>query len=209
MKAKRKKANNKKNTKNISQIYARDPEFAKEDAEWAILWQNLTANLTMEDVEIYRNLSPEQMELYRDIAFMHRDFNHNMIMNIVVAYGNLPCELRWFYVEQLKKYSYSTYENIMNIVPSEFFFNKALGKTFIRSYHMQGIGHDIAWSFCLSKTQKLKLIKACEQFLFNEASFNAYEKSLLYRVRNKHHIKSCGLSAFAKPSSILDIILCF
>lgn len=75
-----------------------------------------------------------------------------------------------------------------------------------RHYSMRGVGFDIANSSQLNEKQKEELIRACENYFYNDVPFNKYHKSLLYKVRKEYHIALTGLSEIAKPKNILDVI---
>lgn len=128
----------------------------------------------------------------------------------IEIYRNLSYEQKEHYRELAINHPDYSHTQIMDIIASEFTNEERVMRNIVKyRFLMQGIGFDISISLCLSKKQKQILMKACENYFFNEIPFNRYQKSLLYRVRYKHHIFVSGLSKLAEPCSILDKILCF
>lgn len=77
-----------------------------------------------------------------------------------------------------------------------------------RQATMRGVGFDIANSVRLSEKQKNELIKACEDYYYRDRPFNNYEKTLLYQVRDEHHIRNSGLYKLAEHN-FLDSLKSF
>lgn len=73
---------------------------------------------------------------------------------------------------------------------------------------MLGVGFDIVRSVRLSDKQKNELIKACEDYYYRDRPFNNYEKTLLYQVRDEHHIRNSGLYKLAEHN-FLDSLKSF
>ena len=58
---------------------------------------------------------------------------------------------------------------------------------------MRGVGYDIANSPILSEEEKKVLIKACENFFYQDIPFKKEERCLLWKVRKLYHIRNSGL----------------
>lgn len=69
---------------------------------------------------------------------------------------------------------------------------------------MRGVGYDIANSSILSNEEKEILIKACENYFYQDRSFTKQERWLLWKVRKLYHIRDSGLCYQAEPSSLFD-----
>lgn len=69
---------------------------------------------------------------------------------------------------------------------------------------MRGVGFDIANSPILSGEEKNILIKACENYFYQDKSFTKQERCLLWKVRKLYHIRNSGLCYQAEPSSFFD-----
>ena len=72
---------------------------------------------------------------------------------------------------------------------------------------MRGVGYDIANSLILSDEEKNILIKACENYFYQNRSFTKQERYLLWKVRKLYHIRNSGLCYQAEPSSFFDRLL--
>lgn len=69
---------------------------------------------------------------------------------------------------------------------------------------MRGVGYDIANSSILSNEEKEILIKACENYFYQDMPFTKQERCLLWKVRKLYHIRNSGLCYQAEPSSFFD-----
>lgn len=66
---------------------------------------------------------------------------------------------------------------------------------------MRGVGYDIANFPILSDEEMNILIKACENYFYQDIPFIKQERSLLWKVRKLYHIRNSKLSYQAEPSS--------
>lgn len=118
-------------------------------------------------------------------------------------YKNLSDDLREVYRRGYKRNSEWSHEQTMLYVARI----AADWKQWMRHNSMRGVGFDIANSSQLNEKQKKELIRACENYFYNDVPFNKYHKSLLYKIRKEYHIVLTGLSEMAKPKGLLDVLL--
>lgn len=115
------------------------------------------------------------------------------------VYKSLSDELRASYREACRLHSEWSHAKVMAFIE--------IMKQQMCHDSMRGVGFDIANSSQLNEKQKKELIRACENYFYNDVPFNKYHKSLLYKIRKEYHIVLTGLSEMAKPKGLLDVLL--
>lgn len=136
------------------------------------------------NLEVYKSLSDELRASYREACRLHSEWSHAKVMAFVDITNNTEINVP------------NDTEIIDEIMKQQMCHNS-----------MKGVGFDIAHSVRLTYNQKKELIRACENFFYNDVPFNDNHKSLLYRVRKEYHIVLTGLSEMAKPKGLLDVLL--
>ena len=136
------------------------------------------------NLEVYKSLSDELRASYREACRLHSEWSHAKVMAFIDITNNTEINIP------------NDTEIIDEIMKQQMCHNI-----------MRGVGFDIANSSQLNEKQKKELIRACENYFYNDVPFNKYHKSLLYKIRKEYHIVLTGLSEMAKPKGLLDVLL--
>ncbi len=135
------------------------------------------------NLEVYKSLSDELRASYREACRRNPEWSHTMVLAFIDITNNSEFNIP------------NNTEIVDEIMKQQMCHDS-----------MRGVGFDIANSSQLNEKQKKELIRACENYFYNDVPFNKYHKSLLYKVRKEYHIVLTGLSEIAKPKGIFDIL---